>query len=241
MSASHALILVSGVRSSCDASIMNSLLMRSTSRSSANTACSSSAVWAICRARATTISRASRALASETTKKRNSRDRVAERGDVGATGGGWTEEDAQLRHLTGEPHLHAEDAPRMTPAGEHRDLVGDPRPGGIDQVHQGDLQPLRGLEDAHDLLDRARPPRSRLDRRVIRHHRAGATVERADAGDDTIRGEVAGEVVGEEPVLDEVRALVEQPGDALAWHELALLVELGTGLLRPPGARHVSP
>ena len=53
---------------------MNSLLMRSTSRSSAKTACSSSAVWAICRARAGTISRASSELASDTTKNRNSRD-----------------------------------------------------------------------------------------------------------------------------------------------------------------------
>jgi hypothetical protein len=40
--ASQALIFVSGVRNSCDASIMNSLLMRSTSRNSANAACSSS-------------------------------------------------------------------------------------------------------------------------------------------------------------------------------------------------------
>ena len=124
-----------------------------------------------------------------------------------------------------------EDASGVAPSGKHRHLIGDPRSGAVDQVEHRDLQPLGGLLDADDLLDRPRPPRSRLDGGVVGHHRAGTAVEHTDAGDDPVGGEVRRLAVGHQPVLDEVTSRVEEAGDALAGEEFSLtrrlLVRLG--------------
>ena len=66
---------------------------------------------------------------------------------------------------------------------------------------------------AHDLLDRARTPRTRLHGRVVGHHAHRASVDPADAGDDAVGGEIAGQRVGEQRVFDE-RVFVEQERDA---------------------------
>ena len=83
--------------------------------------------------------------------------RVAERGDVGAAGGGRAEQAAHLRHLAREPHLVGEDATRAATPREQLDLVGDAGAGGVDEVHDRELVPECVLGEAHDLLHRARP------------------------------------------------------------------------------------
>jgi hypothetical protein len=51
-----------------------------------------------------------------------------------------------------------EDAARAPAAGEHLDLVGDPRPGGIHEIDHRHQVLERLLLDADDLLDGLRPP-----------------------------------------------------------------------------------
>ena len=83
----------------------------------------------------------------------------------------------------------------------------------------------RVLGEPHDLLDRARAPRARLHRRVVRHHAHRAAVDAADAGDDTVGREIAGERVGEQRVLDE-RVVVEEQREPVAHEQLVLPREL---------------
>ena len=96
---------------------------------------------------------------------------VAEGRDVGAAGGGGPEEQADLRHPPREDDLVVEDPPGPAAAGEHLHLVGDPRAGGVDEVDHRHLELQRPLLDPEDLLDRLRPPGTRLHRRVVRHQR----------------------------------------------------------------------
>ena len=106
--------------------------------------------------------------------------------------------------------------------------------------NDGQLVGERPLGEADDLLDGARAPRTRLHRRVVGHHAHRPAVDRADAGDDAIGGQVVGrrQRVREQPVLDE-RALVEQQVEPIAHEELVLgreLVALGSrGCLRERG------
>ena len=204
ISASHALILVSGVRSSCDASIMNSLLMRSTSRSSAKTACSSSAVWAIWRARADTISRASSELASDTTKKRNSREaststsewverpgRGQPDADVQRADGGRAEdaaEDAEAQAADPDEHVEDDRQVGREAAGEVHERAGDR------QVHGEDGQlgaPCPGRRPSTSAsvalrLNMPQPPRIRLIAEVLATARLAGEVV-ADRGEDEHR------------------------------------------------------
>ena len=83
---------------------------------------------------------------------------VTERRDVGAAGRRRTEQAAHLRHATREAHLVGEDASRAPPSREQLDLIGDARPGRVDEVDDRNLVTERGLGQAHDLLDRARTP-----------------------------------------------------------------------------------
>ncbi len=124
---------------------------------------------------------------------------VAEGRDVGAAGGAGAEEQADLRHLAGEPHLVVEDAPGAAAAGEHLHLVGDPRPGRVDQVDHRHLQAQRPLLDAEDLLDRLRAPGAGLDGRVVGHQGDAAAVDRGQAGDDAVGAEPLLVPVGQQP------------------------------------------
>ena len=111
-------------------------------------------------------------------------------------------------------------APRRP--GEQLDLVGDAGAGRVDQPERPAARARSAYSvSAHDLLDRARAPRAGLHRRVVGHHAHRPTVDAADAGDDAVGGQVAGERVGEQPVLDE-RALVEQQREPVADEQLAL-------------------
>jgi hypothetical protein len=65
---------------------------------------------------------------------------VAERRDVGAAGGRRAEQQADLRHLAREQDLVVEDPPRAAAPREHLHLLGDSRPGRVDQVDHRQLE-----------------------------------------------------------------------------------------------------
>ena len=111
---------------------------------------------------------------------------VAEGRDVGAAGGRGPEQQADLRHPAGEPHLVVEDPPGAAAAREHLHLVGDPRAGRVDQVDHRHLELQRPLLDPEDLLDRLRPPRARLHGRVVGHQRDLAAADQRQAGDHAV-------------------------------------------------------
>ena len=159
---------------------------------------------------------------------------VAERRDVGAAGRARAEQHADLRDGARELDLVEEDAAGVAAAGEHLDLLGDPRAGRVDEVDHRHAVGERGLLDAEDLLDGLRAPRAGLDGRVVRHQRDGAAADRAHPGDDAVGAEPLGLPVGEQRVLAE-RAGVEQQRDALAHRQLALLGGLLLVALRPSG------
>ena len=163
---------------------------------------------------------------------------VAEGGDVGAAGGARPEQHADLRHGARELHLVEEDPARVAAAGEHLDLLGDPRARRVDEVDHRHAVRERGLLDAEDLLDRLRPPGAGLDRRVVGHQRDRAPADRPHAGDDAVGAEPLGLPVGQQRVLGE-RAGVEQPRDPLAHGQLALLGRLGPVALGPARVRAV--
>ena len=152
-------------------------------------------------------------------------DDVAEGGYVGAPCGGRPEEQADLRHLAGQLHLVEEDASRVTPAGEHVDLVSDPRAGGVDEVEEGHADAGGGFLDAHDLFHGAGAPAAGLDRGVVGHDGDLPAFDRAQPGDHSVRRQFFGQHVGEEPIFDE-GALVQQQVEALARRELVLLTKL---------------
>ena len=152
---------------------------------------------------------------------------VAERGDVGAAGGGGAEQHAHLRHDAGELDLVVEDPAGAAAAGEHLHLLGDARAGGVDEVDHRDLERERAFLDAQDLLDRLGPPRAGLDGRVVGHQRDGPPVDLPHARDDAVGAEAVAVPVGEQRLLRE-GAVVEQQRDALAHGQLALLERLLT-------------
>ncbi len=148
-------------------------------------------------------------------------DDVAEGGYVGAAGCTGAEEQANLRDQAGEFHLVVEDPTGVAAAREHLDLIGDPGAGGVDEVEEGNPQPLGGLLDPQDLLHRAGAPGAGLDRRVVGHDCHGAAIDPAHAGHDAIRRQVRGLVVRKEPIFNE-GALVYQEADPLPHEELAV-------------------
>ena len=165
-------------------------------------------------------------------------DDVAEGRDVGAAGGAGAEQDADLRDAARELDLVVEDPPRAAAAREHLDLVGDPRPGRVDEVDERHLELQRALLDAEDLLDRLGAPRARLDGRVVGHQRDPAAADQRQAGDDAVGAEALLLPVGEQPLLAE-RLRVDEPRDPLADRELALVLGLPVMALGAAGERRV--
>ena len=145
---------------------------------------------------------------------------VTERRDVGPTRGRGTEQRAHLGHRTAGPDLTVEYPAGPPPSREQVDLVGDAGAGGVHEVDHRDLGPEGRLDDPDDLLDGSRAPGTRFDRRVVGHEAHGAPVHRRRAGDDAVGGQVAGDDVGEQAVLDE-RPLVDEQPHPLAREELA--------------------
>ena len=166
------------------------------------------------------------------------RDVVAERRDVRTARGRRAEQGADLRDRARRAHLGVEDLPGSAPAGEHLDLVGDPRAGRVDQVDHRQAGRVGLLDDPDDLLDGPSAPGSRLDRGVVGHQRDRASADRSRAGDDAVRREPVGARVSEDAVLGQA-VLVDQHGDPVPREELARrrrggMVFLGTAS-RDPG------
>ena len=162
---------------------------------------------------------------------------VGERRQVRRSRRRRAEQDAHLRDHAGELDLVVEDAPGVEPAREDLDLLRDAPAGGVHHIEEGHPEPGRLFLDAHDLLDRLLAPRAGLDRVVVGHDADGATADRADAGDDAVRGRIRLGGAGEQPVLLEIGAGIEEELEPVAHEELALRAELvavpGVALLDP--------
>ena len=63
----------------------------------------------------------------------------------------------------------------------------------------------------------------------------------ADARDDAVGGQLGIRVVGEQAVLDELGLRIEEPRDADAWHQLALLGHLASVPFRTSRACPLQP
>src|SRR4030095_15031448 len=87
-------------------------------------------------------------------------------------------------------------------------------------------EPGRLLLDAHDLLDRLLAPRAGLDRVVVGHDADGTAADRAAAGEHAGGGRVGLGIAGEQPVLLELGARIEEELEPVAHEELALGAEL---------------
>ena len=128
---------------------------------------------------------------------------VAESGDVRAARRGRAEQHADLRHHARQLHLVEEDAACVAAAGKHLDLVRDAGARRVDQIEERYADARGGFLDADDLLDRPRAPAARLHRRVVRHHGDLAALDRPESGHHPVCGQLLGEHVGEQSVLDE--------------------------------------
>ncbi len=145
---------------------------------------------------------------------------VGEGGGVGATGGGRTEQAADLGDAAGEADLVVEDPAGAAPAGEQLDLVGDACPGRVDQPEDRQLSVEGCFGEAHDLLDGSRTPGPGFHRRVVGHHEHRPPADGAPSRDHAVRREIGRERVREESVFDQA-AIVEQQGEPLTGVELA--------------------
>ena len=153
-------------------------------------------------------------------------DDVGERRQVRRARGRRPEEDADLRDDPGELHLVVEDATGVVAAREDADLLRDAGAGRIDEVDERDPEARRLLLDADDLLDGLLAPRARLHREVVGHDADRPPEDRPDARDDAVGRRLRLLGAGEEPVLLELGAGIEQEAQAVADEELALRPEL---------------
>jgi len=104
----------------------------------------------------------------------------------------------------------------------------------IHQVDHRHAQSTRAFLDAKNLLDGARSPRAGLHGLVVGHDGHGTAMHGADAGHHAVRGQVAGDGVGEKTVFDEVlAAVVAQARNALATEQLPRRGVAVVVLLRP--------
>ena len=155
---------------------------------------------------------------------------VAHRRHVGAAGGARAHDEGDLRDA-GRAHarLVVEDAAEVVAVGE--DLVLERQEGaaGVDQVEAGEAVLERDLLRAKVLLDRHRVVGAALDRGVVGDDDALGAADHADAGHDAgaRRVAVVQPVRGQGAQLEERRARVEQPVDALADGQLARVPDGG--------------
>src|SRR5687767_6301849 len=112
--------------------------------------------------------------------------------------------------------------------GEDATLVREVYSGGIDEVDDRDPAAHRDLLRAQNLLDGFRPPRSRLDRRVVGDDYDFAPVNADHGGDDSRRrGLSVVLVVGNQHShLEHARFRVAQKLNPLASGKLPLLMQL---------------
>ena len=165
---------------------------------------------------------------------------VAHGRDVCAAGGGGTHDDGDLRDRErGHPCLVVEDPAEVLAVGEDFVLSREERSARVDEVEAGEPVLEGDLLRAQVLLHRERVIGAALHRRVVRDDHALVPADAADPGDDPRAG---GFVVvhaerGEGRELEERRARVEEPLDALAREELPRLRVTFAGALRSAEAR----
>jgi hypothetical protein len=160
-------------------------------------------------------------------------DQVGQRRQVRRAGRRGPEQDAHLWHDAGELDLVVEDAARVEATGEDLDLLGDAPAGGVDEIEHRHPQPRRLLLDAHDLQHGLLAPGAGLDRVVVGHDAHHATTHAAHAGHHAVGRRVGLTMAGEQPVLFQLGAGIEQQREAIADEELPLGAQLVT-ILRVP-------
>ena len=163
---------------------------------------------------------------------------IAERRDVGAARRGRAEQRAHLRDRARRADLGMKDLARSAPAGEHLDLVSNPRSGRVDQVNHRQPRVIRPLDHADDLLDGARAPGACLHRRVVGHERNWPPVDGGGSGDHPVGRQSARQHVGERAVLGEAASVDKQldpvPGEEFALRGGLLVIPFRPAL-RDPG------
>ena len=159
---------------------------------------------------------------------------VAHGGHVRAARGARAQHGGDLRDAAaGEVRLVVEDPPEVVPVREHLVLQWQERPAGVHQVHarqpvlRGDLLRPQMLLDRHGVVGAA------LHGGVVAHHHHQAAPDHPDPGDDpgTRARAVVHVLRGQGADLQERRALVQQPGHALARQQLAAGAVAFTALL----------
>ena len=159
---------------------------------------------------------------------------VAHRGHVGAAGRAGAHHRGDLRDpACRHRRLVEEDPAEVLAVGEDLVLQRQERAAGVDEVDARQPVVQRHLLRAQVLLDRHRVVGAALDGRVVGDDHALAAADPADAGDDprARRVAVVHAVRGQRRELQERRALVEQPVDALARQQLAARRVPRAGLL----------
>ena len=151
---------------------------------------------------------------------------VRHRRHVGAAGGARAHDDRDLRDALGRhARLVEEDAAEVLAIGEHLRLQRQEGAARVHEVHAGQTVLERHLLRAQVLLHRDRVVRAALHRGVVRDDHDLAARHAADTGDEARARRVV--VVdmprGQRRELEEGRARIEQPFDALAHGQLALL------------------
>ena len=144
---------------------------------------------------------------------------VAHAREVGATGGGRPEHDADGGDALGRELGQA--AELLAPGHEDVGLAGQVGPSGLDQEQQREAVLLRHVHGAQELADRRRARRPAADRRVVGDDQALRVRHLGQRHDHAAAHRVAGVQAGERAQLEHRRAGVHQRLEALAHHHLA--------------------
>jgi hypothetical protein len=151
---------------------------------------------------------------------------VGHRRDVRAAGRARAHHRGDLRNpLRRHARLVVEDAPEVIAVGEDFGLQRQERAARIDQVDARQAVLFGDLLRAQMLLDRHRVVGAALDRRVVGDDHAVGSGDRCDPGHDPRRGRVVAihAVGSQRGELEERRARIDQPVDAVARGQLAAL------------------
>ncbi len=155
---------------------------------------------------------------------------VAHRGHVGPARRARAEHERDLGNA-GRRHarLVEEDAPEVLAVGKHVGLERQERAAGVDEVDAGQAVLERDLLGAEVLLDGDRVVGTALHGGVVGDDHRRPAVDRADPGEHAgaRRAALVHAVGRERRQLEERRAGIEEPVDALTGGELAALGVLG--------------
>ena len=149
---------------------------------------------------------------------------VAQRRDVGATGGAAAEHDRQLGEPLGrEAGLAVEAAAEVVLVGEDLVLQRKERAARVDEIDHAEAVLLGDLLGSHVLLDRDRHERAALDGGVVGDEHPRHPVHDADPGDDAAAGHLVAVLAeaGQGRELEEGGVVVGDHVDAVPHHHLA--------------------